>query len=44
MATETYALLDSGNGRKLERFGRYVLVRLKKAKEDNAWLLLKGKE
>ena len=24
--------------------GRYVLVRLKKAKEDNAWLLLKGKE
>lgn len=27
MATETYALLDSGIGRKLERFGRYVLVR-----------------
>jgi len=27
MPTETYALLDSGNGRKLERFGRYVLVR-----------------
>jgi bifunctional non-homologous end joining protein LigD len=24
--------------------GRYVLVRLKKAKQDNAWLLLKGKE
>ncbi len=24
--------------------GRYVLVRLKKAKEDNAWLLLKGKD
>ncbi|MBP5319527.1 MAG: hypothetical protein J6334_00960, partial [Kiritimatiellae bacterium] len=22
-----YALLDSGNGRKLERFGRYVLSR-----------------
>ncbi|MEI8242345.1 MAG: class I SAM-dependent methyltransferase [bacterium] len=27
MATETYELLDSGIGRKLERFGRYVLVR-----------------
>lgn len=27
MPTESYALLDSGNGRKLERFGRYVLVR-----------------
>ena len=27
MATETYTLLDSGIGRKLERFGRYVLVR-----------------
>ena len=25
--TETYALLDSGIGRKLERFGRFVLVR-----------------
>ena len=24
--------------------GRYVLVRLKKAKTDNSWLLLKGKE
>jgi bifunctional non-homologous end joining protein LigD len=24
--------------------GRYVLVRLKNAKEDNAWLLLKGKD
>jgi DNA ligase D-like protein (predicted ligase)/DNA ligase D-like protein (predicted 3'-phosphoesterase) len=24
--------------------GRYVLVRLKRAKQDNAWLLLKGKE
>jgi DNA ligase D-like protein (predicted ligase)/DNA ligase D-like protein (predicted 3'-phosphoesterase) len=24
--------------------GRYVLVRLKKAKDDNAWLLLKGKD
>jgi DNA ligase D-like protein (predicted 3'-phosphoesterase) len=24
--------------------GRYILVRLKKAKEDNAWLMLKGKE
>ena len=24
--------------------GRYILVRLKKAKEDNAWLLLKGKD
>jgi bifunctional non-homologous end joining protein LigD len=30
------------HGQTLE--GRYVLVRLKKAKEDNAWLLLKGKE
>ncbi|MFZ4394305.1 MAG: class I SAM-dependent methyltransferase [Kiritimatiellia bacterium] len=27
MNTETYALLDSGLGRKLERFGRYVLAR-----------------
>ena len=27
MAAETYALLDSGLGRKLERFGRYVLAR-----------------
>jgi len=27
MATETYALLDSGIGRKLERFGRFVLAR-----------------
>ena len=24
--------------------GRYVLVRLKKAKDDKSWLLLKGKE
>ena len=24
--------------------GRYILVRLKNAKEDNAWLILKGKE
>jgi bifunctional non-homologous end joining protein LigD len=30
------------HGRKLH--GPYILVRLKKAKEDNAWLLLKGKE
>jgi bifunctional non-homologous end joining protein LigD len=30
------------NGRKLK--GSYVLVRLKRAKEDNAWLLLKGKD
>ncbi len=30
------------NGQTLK--GRYVLVRLKKAKEDNAWLLLKGKD
>ena len=30
------------NGQKLK--GRYVLVRLKQAKEDNAWLLLKGKD
>ena len=30
------------NGQRLK--GRYVLVRLKKAKEDNAWLLLKGKD
>lgn len=29
-------------GQKLQ--GRYILVRLKKAKEDNAWLLLKGKD
>jgi len=29
------------NGQTLK--GRYVLVRLKRAKEDNAWLLLKGK-
>lgn len=27
MDTETHALLDSGNGRKLERFGRFVLSR-----------------
>lgn len=27
MDTEPYALLDSGDGRKLERFGRYVLAR-----------------
>jgi len=27
MATETYSLLDSGAGRKLERFGRFVLAR-----------------
>jgi 23S rRNA (cytosine1962-C5)-methyltransferase len=27
MAAETYALLDSGIGRKLERFGRFVLAR-----------------
>ena len=27
MPAETYSLLDSGIGRKLERFGRYVLVR-----------------
>jgi 23S rRNA (cytosine1962-C5)-methyltransferase len=27
MVTESYALLDSGAGRKLERFGRYVLAR-----------------
>ncbi len=27
MAVETYELLDSGIGRKLERFGRYVLAR-----------------
>jgi bifunctional non-homologous end joining protein LigD len=24
--------------------GRYVLVRLKKSKDDNSWLLLKGKD
>jgi DNA ligase D-like protein (predicted ligase)/DNA ligase D-like protein (predicted 3'-phosphoesterase) len=30
------------NGQRLK--GHYVLVRLKKAKEDNAWLLLKGKD
>lgn len=30
------------NGDRLK--GRYVLVRLKKAKDDNSWLLLKGKE
>jgi bifunctional non-homologous end joining protein LigD len=30
------------NGEKLH--GRYVLVRLKKAKDDKSWLLLKGKE
>ena len=30
------------NGQKLK--GRYVLVRLKKAKDDKSWLLLKGKE
>jgi bifunctional non-homologous end joining protein LigD len=30
------------NGQKLK--GHYVLVRLKRAKEDNAWLLLKGKD
>jgi DNA ligase D-like protein (predicted ligase)/DNA ligase D-like protein (predicted 3'-phosphoesterase) len=30
------------NGQTLK--GRYVLVRLKKAKEDSAWLLLKGKD
>jgi DNA ligase D-like protein (predicted ligase)/DNA ligase D-like protein (predicted 3'-phosphoesterase) len=30
------------NGQTLK--GRYVLVRLKRAKEDNAWLLLKGKD
>jgi len=30
------------DGQKLK--GRYILVRLKKAKQDNAWLLLKGKE
>ena len=30
------------NGRMLK--GRYILVRLKRAKEDNAWLLLKGKD
>jgi DNA ligase D-like protein (predicted ligase)/DNA ligase D-like protein (predicted 3'-phosphoesterase) len=29
-------------GNKLK--GRYVLVRLKRAKQDNAWLLLKGKD
>lgn len=29
------------NGQKMK--GRYILVRLKNAKEDNAWLLLKGK-
>ena len=27
MATDTYALLDSGNGRKLERFGPHTLAR-----------------
>jgi hypothetical protein len=26
-ATDDYALLDSGHGKKLERFGRYVLAR-----------------
>ncbi len=30
------------NGQTLK--GRYILVRLKRAKEDNAWLLLKGKD
>jgi len=30
------------NGQRLK--GRYVLVRLKKAKDDKSWLLLKGKE
>jgi DNA ligase D-like protein (predicted 3'-phosphoesterase) len=30
------------NGQKLK--GRYILVRLKRAKDDNAWLLLKGKD
>jgi len=30
------------NGQRLK--GRYVLVRLKKAKDDRSWLLLKGKE
>jgi len=30
------------NGEKLH--GRYILVRLKKAKDDTSWLLLKGKE
>jgi DNA ligase D-like protein (predicted ligase)/DNA ligase D-like protein (predicted 3'-phosphoesterase) len=30
------------NGQRLK--GRYVLVRLKRAKQDNAWLLLKGKD
>ena len=30
------------HGQKLK--GRYVLVRLKRAKQDNAWLLLKGKD
>jgi len=30
------------NGQKMK--GRYILVRLKNAKEDNAWLLLKGKD
>ncbi|MGA3291146.1 MAG: non-homologous end-joining DNA ligase [Candidatus Bathyarchaeia archaeon] len=30
------------NGERLK--GRYVLVRLKKAKDDKSWLLLKGKE
>jgi len=30
------------NGQTLK--GRYILVRLKTAKEDNAWLLLKGKD
>jgi DNA ligase D-like protein (predicted ligase)/DNA ligase D-like protein (predicted 3'-phosphoesterase) len=30
------------NGQRLK--GRYILVRLKRAKDDNDWLLLKGKE
>ena len=30
------------NGKKLN--GRYILVRLKNAKDDKSWLLLKGKE
>jgi bifunctional non-homologous end joining protein LigD len=30
------------NGQRLK--GRYVLVRLKRAREDNAWLLLRGKD
>jgi len=30
------------NGQRLK--GRYILVRLKKAKDDKSWLLLKGKE